>query len=117
MTRWHQNDLAGHPESEHKGVWKIIKLPAIAEEDDILGRPVGAPLCPERYDLDALSKIKRDVGTRVWNSMYQQQHSAELGELIQRSWFKFYSSLPQRFDETIQSWGMAFKESGKSDYL
>jgi predicted phage terminase large subunit-like protein len=117
MTRWHQQDLAGYLESERKEAWKVFRLPAIAEENDPLGRELGQPLCPERYDLEALERIKRDVGSRVWNSMYQQRPSAELGELIQRSWFKFYTTPPEKFEEIIQSWDMAFKESSKSDFV
>jgi predicted phage terminase large subunit-like protein len=117
MTRWHQQDLAGYLETEHKDTWKIIRFPAIAEANDLLGRNIGDALCPARYDTEALEKIKRDVGSRVWNSMYQQRPSAEQGELIKRNWFKFYATLPEKFDEIIQSWDMAFKESNKSDYV
>ncbi|WP_052286784.1 hypothetical protein [Streptomyces sp. 769] len=50
--------------------WTVIDLPALAlSEDDALGRPVGAPLWPERYDVRALAEIRRSVGERVWWSL------------------------------------------------
>ena len=57
MQRWPSSDFvtwlieqtqAGR---EH---WEVILLPAVAEADDVLGRSIGEPLWPERYDVDAL---------------------------------------------------------------
>jgi phage terminase large subunit-like protein len=43
-TRWHGDDLIGRLA---EAGWTIINLPALAEEDDPLGRPVGEPLWPQ----------------------------------------------------------------------
>ncbi|PKL10091.1 MAG: hypothetical protein CVV51_00525 [Spirochaetae bacterium HGW-Spirochaetae-7] len=42
--------------------WEVVNLPALAEEGDILGRPEGDPLWPERYPLESLEGIRRAVG-------------------------------------------------------
>ena len=50
LTRWHEDDLAGrllNPEYGEVEDWDIIRLPAIAEENHLLGRAVGEPLFPE----------------------------------------------------------------------
>ena len=73
MTRWHEDDLAGRliREMEDGGEhWDIVKLPALAEEGDPMGRDVGEPLCPERYDLEALTRIK-ERGERTFEALYQ----------------------------------------------
>lgn len=47
MTRWHEDDLAGRLlEAEQSGgdEWTILNLPALAREDDPLGRKPGEPL-------------------------------------------------------------------------
>ncbi len=46
-TRWHEDDMAGwllreHPQEE----WEVINLPALALENDQLGRVSGEALCP-----------------------------------------------------------------------
>src|SRR5207244_2242627 len=54
MTRWHEDDLVGRllAEAEAEGErWEILRLPALAEEADPLGRAPGEPLWPERYPL------------------------------------------------------------------
>lgn len=73
-TRWHVDDLAGWLLEEHEDEgWEVIDLPAVAIEDDVLGRKTGDVLAPERYDADALQRIKRTVGSREWMALYQQQ--------------------------------------------
>jgi hypothetical protein len=59
MTRRHEDDLVGRIlASEDAKDWVVIRLPALAEEDDELGRRVGEALCPERYDEKTLKKIR-----------------------------------------------------------
>src|SRR5262249_50256619 len=56
QTRWHEDALAGRILKSADGPnWTVVSLPAEAEEDDPLGREVGAALCPERFDIAALA--------------------------------------------------------------
>ena len=75
MTRWHESDLAGMIlEEDRENRWEVISVPAICEEpDDPLGREIGEALWPERYDEDALSEIRSDIGEYVWGALYQQR--------------------------------------------
>jgi len=51
MARWHEDDLAGFLLREEPGEWRVLRLPAVADDvDDPLGREMGAPLWPERFD-------------------------------------------------------------------
>ena len=52
-------------------------LAAIAEENNPLGRPVGAPLCPDRFDLDALHDLEVTFSRRFWLALYQQKPTEE----------------------------------------
>jgi predicted phage terminase large subunit-like protein len=77
-TRWHVDDLAGHILEEEKtkpgvGHWDVACYPAIAEEDDILGRAVGMPLHPERYSLTELLRKRAEMPDRDWWSIMQQR--------------------------------------------
>lgn len=119
-TRWTERDLSGYllsEENENHKDWVEIKLPAIAEESDPLQRQVGEPLCPERFDNAALIDIKRSIGSRAWNALYQQRPSAQEGNIIKRDWLKFYMELPQKFDETIISVDATFTGKSTSDYV
>ncbi len=46
MTRWHQDDLGGRL-LEADPSWHVVKLPALAEQNDPLGRAPGEALWPE----------------------------------------------------------------------
>lgn len=69
-TRWHEKDMAGM--LAEKG-WEVVRLPARAEADDILGRPIGAPLWPERYGDKRLTRIEKQIGPYSWAALYQQR--------------------------------------------
>lgn len=75
MTRWHPNDLAGHLLGEDG--WVVLSLPALAGNDDPLGRAPGESLAPTRFPVPMLEEIKarqmRVLDGYFWNAMYQQQ--------------------------------------------
>lgn len=119
MTRWHEDDLIGRLLERSPHNWERLRLPAIAEdEDDLLGREPGKALCPELgYDEEWAALKKREVGSTVWASLYQQRPAPSEGAIFNRNWWKFYKQAPARFDEIIQSWDMTFKDSAGSDYV
>lgn len=94
MTRWHEDDLAGRILASEDGPnWTVVRLPAEAEENDPLGRPVGAALCPERYDLKALADIRRVLGNS-YHALYQQRPTDREGEFFKRGWFEIVGAAP-----------------------
>ncbi|MEK4263672.1 phage terminase large subunit [Paenibacillus sp. FSL L8-0499] len=130
MTRWHEDDLVGRllkkeadeiKDGTHKGErWTVINFPAIAEDNDYLGRKPGEALWPEfGFDTQRLEQIKSDVGSYVFNALYQQRPTAAEGAMIKRDWWRYYDSDPERmkFDEIIQSWDCTFKDSDGSDFV
>lgn len=130
QTRWHEDDLVGRllkkeadeiREGTHMGEkWTVINFPAIAEANDRLGRVVGDPLWPEfGFDLKRIEKIKQDVGSYVFNALYQQRPSPAEGAMLKRDWWKFYRGDPKdiKCDEQLQSWDCTFKDSDGSDFV
>lgn len=118
LTRWHEYDLAGQILEEEADKWEVISLPALAEENDILGRKPGEPLWPEfGYDEEWAAEKKKAVGSRTWNALYQQRPSPEEGGLVKRSWFKYYNTLPGNIEQIIMSVDCAFKGNDDNDYV
>lgn len=121
-TRWHEDDLIGRliqqaqadPEADQ---WEVINFPAIAEDADLLGRQPGEALWPWRYPAEALTKLAKAVGSRWFAAMFQGRPAPAEGGLLKRTWWGFYRERPARFDEVIQSWDMAFKDTKSSDYV
>jgi predicted phage terminase large subunit-like protein len=97
MSRWTLDDLSGRLQREQGRVWKVIRLPAIAEEGDPLGRAPGAALWPERYPVEELLKVKATARTRTWAALYQQRPLPEEGQLFRRSMFRYYRDAGDHF--------------------
>ena len=79
MTRWHKDDLGGQLEATAEDGWRVLRLPALAEANDPLGRPPGEPLWPEWENKDALARRRALIGDRAWSALYQQQPYAPGG--------------------------------------
>lgn len=119
MTRWHEDDLIGRLLATSPYNWQRIRLPAVAEDyDDMLGREIGEPLCPELgYDLNWANLKKREVGSRTWASLFQQRPSPEQGAIFQRDWIQYVNTPPAKYDSLVMSWDFTFKDADTSDYV
>ncbi len=119
-TRWHMDDLVGRlldrAASGEGEQWRVINYPAIAEHDEP-HRKAGEALHPERYDLNALLRIQKQVGSRDWAALYQQHPVPDGGGLFKDDWIQHWDKLPERFDAAVISWDMTFKESATSDFV
>lgn len=99
MTRWHQQDLAGKILAQAKadgelGEWTILNLPAVAEANDPIGRPLGAALWSFRYPQEALKSIRTKVGSRIWYALFQGQPQDPEAAIFKREWFQRYREVP-----------------------
>lgn len=144
MTRWHQDDLAGRLIARHKDEWKVINIPAEAEEGaewDILGRKAGEFMQSVQVK-SAVRDIDNDEWWRsrkkatsplTWAAMYQGHPSPEEGGVFPKTdaWARWTSTpyivredgshyIPElaRSDmELVQSWDLAFKDKKDSDFV
>lgn len=103
QTRWHEDDLSGRllPENWAGGWgdvlcsdgqdWRVISIPAQAEEDDALGRAPGEWLWPEWFtEAFWLETRAAQDDVRNWSSLYQQRPQPQEGTFFQRDWFRRY---------------------------
>ena len=97
--------------------WYVIRLPAIAEADDQLGRAIGEPLWPEEKSLAALRQEEVILGKRDWNALYQQHPTTEEGAIIKSAyWRKWPEKKPPIVEYVLQSIDGAFEEAEENDY-
>lgn len=109
-TRWHSDDPIGRltdPENEFYSErlatrTKIINLPAIAEQDDPLGREPGEALWPDgpdRFDADFLAG-QQSLDPIGFSSLYQQRPTVEDGILFRRENVRLYT--PEELPEDLR---------------
>jgi len=100
QTRWNEDDLVGrltdpmNPYYSHNEakLWHRISLPALAEENDILGRAPGEALWPERFDEQYLNEI-RASDPRGFMALYQGQPAPREGAFFKADHLVPYTSM------------------------
>ncbi len=115
MTRWHDDDLAGRLLEAMKDgsgrQFKYFNFPALAENDDQLGRKPGDPLWPQRYGKTYLEAEKKAAGPYVWNALYQGKPAAMKGGIFDPDWFGRVNEpwgVPSR---VVRAWDLAASEA------
>jgi predicted phage terminase large subunit-like protein len=127
MQRLHEDDLVGHVLGQEP--WKILRFPAIAEEDEehivetLLGRQsfrrrMGEPLHIGREPLEVLQRMRETMGEYHFAAQYQQNPAPLGGGMVKIDWFQHYvpSELPLPFDMKFQSWDTANKPGELNDH-
>lgn len=104
QTRWHEDDLVGrltdplNPcySAKEARKWRIIDLPALAIDNDPMGRKPGEPLWPERFDQEYLESM-RELDPKGFSALYQGRPSPEEGDFFKKDYIRTYrpGQLPQ----------------------
>jgi predicted phage terminase large subunit-like protein len=103
QTRWHEDDLAGRALNHDK--WHVISLPALAEDNDPLGRKIGEPLWnDDGYGYGRqLVELSANTPARTWSALYQQRPAPEEGDYFKAEWLRPYEVAPAK--ETLRIYG------------
>lgn len=125
--RLHEDDLVGHVMSQ--GNWKLVRFPAIAEEDEsyVIQAPYGLrrfhrrsgeALHHKREPLEILENIRETQGEYNFSGQYQQAPAPLGGGMVKYGWFRTFNTndLPSKFDFMLQSWDTANKPTQLADY-
>jgi len=98
QTRWHEDDLVGritdkmnpnYNAAEAKK-WRIIDLPALAMDNDPLGRKRGEALWPARFPAQYLEEM-REGDSRGFQALYQGSPTPEKGHFFNLDRLKLYN--------------------------
>lgn len=117
FTRWHEADLGGFIETQmqHEN-FKILRFPAIATQDEPPYRLAGESINPKRRTTDDYLRIKKTIGLREWECLYQQDPIPADGSFFKSEHVRYYSKnieedtttrkkLPEREDlTTFAAW-------------
>jgi predicted phage terminase large subunit-like protein len=108
MTRWHVDDLGGRLIQQDGGRWRVIRLPALAEEDDPLGRASDEPLWPSWENATELNRKRAVMGERSWHALFQQTPRPPEGSLFRVDLFGMVDGVTKdpnlRF---VRAWDLA----------
>jgi predicted phage terminase large subunit-like protein len=115
MTRWHPDDLGGQLLEQVGAEWRVVRLPALAEAADPLGRLFGTALWPEWENQGQLHRKRELLGERAWAALFQQSPLPAGGRLFSIDRLSIASSenIPQA---TVRAWDLAATgNNGRND--
>lgn len=134
QQRISEKDLSGHIISRDEGEWvKLIlplefemrrrcftvKLPSTGDQvwRDPRTKP-GESLCKERWGVEEIAQIKKDLRSEyAIAGQLQQRPAPAAGGMIKKAWFQWWKSAePPKFEFIIQSWDTALSEREEAAY-
>jgi len=118
-TRWHPRDLTGRilelaaadPDADQ---WELLRLPALAEENDPLGREVGEALWPARFSKKMLHAI-RAISERYFEALFQQNPSVSNEPLFELGDFRRVDD-PLAVGDKFWTIDLSSKDDERADY-
>jgi hypothetical protein len=113
-TRWGQDDSIDMIMAELEGKWEYYAIPAIAGENDILGRAKGEALWEERQSAKILTERMRLAGPIIAAAVYQQAPLQVSGMFFKRdTWGKIDKPLDVgNRSIKVRYWDLAFTKGG-----
>jgi predicted phage terminase large subunit-like protein len=113
MTRWHEDDLGGRLLECQPGMWRVVSLPAIAGERDLLGRRPGEWLWDSDPSYHYAEELRRNYAEaqaggsmRDWAALFQQQPRPTEGALFKPHLLEVFDAAP-RCTSVVRSWDLA----------
>lgn len=120
-TRWHPDDLIGRIIEQMPDEYTYIRIPAIADGLDNLGklpakdpagRNIGEPLWEKRFDLKQLEKVKK-YNPYGFSALYQGLPIAKEGRVFKGVYF--YTKKPDTM-QVAAGVDLAYSKNTKSDF-
>ena len=96
--RMHEDDLTGMLLAQQAAGgdrWEVVELKAISDR--------GEALWPEKYDLGALERIRRNTSAADFSALYQQNPTPDEGTYFSSEWLRPYTEIPDR--KTLHVYG------------
>ncbi len=109
-TRYHYLDLYGHLiENEFKNSCWVYR----AIEEDEQGKRA---LWEEKFPLSLLEELRKQAGSAIFNSQYQNDVELMKGRIFKKEWFRYYQDLPSGLEKVIGV-DLAISEKQSGDYF
>jgi len=123
MQRLHDDDPTGVL-VRSSGGWTVLKLAAIAEQDEKIKigpdeyytRHAGDVLHADRQPRSVLDRIRAEIGADTFAAQYLQAPVPPGGVMIKREWVARHDDMPARSSSSkmIQSWDVAWTTGSES---
>ncbi|MBV9215560.1 MAG: phage terminase large subunit [Acidobacteria bacterium] len=104
------NDYSGEASSNSHFSHLTSHIPT-----DVLGRAPGEPLCPDRFNIAELNRIRQKMGTYSFSALFQQTPVPAEGGIFKKEWFKIVDSAPKNL-RWMRGYDLAMKKGESNDF-
>lgn len=108
-TRWHSNDLQGYLKEKFPDKYNFLEFPAIKED--------GTPLWKNRFSIGFLENQLKEMGERLFSSIYQQQPLDENGSFFNLDkiiWHEEpFKPSEEYIEAKVRSWDLSYSDESK----
>jgi len=111
LTRWHVDDPAGRLIDKFGDGVRLLKYPAIAENDE-KNRRKGDPLFPELKSLEFLGERRKMMSQANWEALYQQNPVISEGALFKPDAIRVIDAIPIGCTNWVRGWDLAASVGG-----
>jgi predicted phage terminase large subunit-like protein len=117
-TRFHVDDVIGQLLKADPEGWRELNVPALCtdEENDVLERKLGESHWPEFFPVENLQSIKKSIGDRDFNSLYQGRPAGEQGAIFKEPWLQYHEKNLGRYSYIYATVDTAYKAERTNDY-
>ena len=113
-TRWHSQDIIGRLKEDEPDKYQFVEIPAINDD--------GTCIWNNRYTIDFFEERRKEIGDRLFESLYQQRPLDETGDYFNIDNIFYddpYDSNTSHIIGKVRSWDLAYTaedENKSSDY-
>ena len=117
-TRFHVDDVIGRLLKADPEGWRELNVPALCvdEENDILKRKLGESHWPEFFPVKNLEAIRKSIGDKDFNSLYQGRPAGEQGAIFKGPWFQYHPKNLGKYGFIYATIDTAYKAERMHDY-
>lgn len=117
-TRFHVDDVIGRLLKADPEGWKELNVPALCidEDSDVLQRKLGESHWPEFFPVENLEVIKKSIGDKDFNSLYQGKPAGEQGAIFKEHWFDYHDKNRSKYSYIYATIDTAYKADRINDY-
>jgi len=113
-TRWHSQDIIGRLKEDEPDKYQFVEIPAINDD--------GTCIWNNRYTIDFFEERRKEIGDRLFESLYQQRPLDETGDYFNIDNIFYddqYDPNTAHIIGKVRSWDLAYTaedENKSSDY-
>lgn len=117
-TRFNVDDVIGRLIKADPEGWRELNVPALCvdEETDLLQRKLGESHWPEFFPVETISALRKSIGERDFQALYQGSPAGSQGSIFKEHWFSTHEKNRSSYSYIYATIDTAYKAETQNDF-